>query len=69
MRSIVIALQRVASSHTPLPPRVGATSLARRSLLKAASAICMLGLTAMLLPVGQLRAQGDLSVQVRSGPT
>ena len=66
MKSIVIALQRIASSQTPLPPGVGATSLARRSFLRAAGAICLLGLAAMLLPVGQLRAQGDLGAQVDS---
>ena len=66
MKSIVIALQRIASSRTPLHPGIGASSLARRSFLRAARAIGLFGLAAMLLPVGQLRAQGDLGARADS---
>src|SRR5262245_22740499 len=41
-------------------------STTRRAFLKAASAMCLFGLAAVLLPIGQLHAQADADVQAIS---
>ena len=65
MKSIDLALQRIASIQAALTARAGSTSLARRAFVRAVGCASLLGF-ASLLPAGQLHAQANLGVKADS---